>query len=284
MDICSEPCRLPRPRAIDALKTLPRSKLGTHTVELPPIPELAGLSVMALDLGRRTGWAALTPTVEDSGVHELYDLSTGSRPYDDGSRFVALEAFMSELEQRYGGFHVVVFEDVHPGTHKSNRQRQLYLGFRGIAMAWARLRGKAVVPIPVGTIKKCVTGHGNADKDVMIAAVRALGYPTYDDGECDAIGILLTLLCLPELLKQQAVDEALEEQKPKRRRGKKQKDVVLSLTPIDRSITNAPPVMQYTNGDARPMAKTTTRKTPKKQTARTVKKTPAKRGRPRKVA
>ena len=45
--------------------------------------------------------------------------------------------------------------------------------------------------VPVGEIKKHLTGKGNADKVAMIAAVQALGYAVTDDNEADAIALAL---------------------------------------------------------------------------------------------
>ncbi len=47
---------------------------------------------------------------------------------------------------------------------------------------------------PVGTIKRFVTGRGNADKAAVIEAVRVRGYSPVDDNEADAIAILLWAL------------------------------------------------------------------------------------------
>lgn len=189
---------LPNQRAIEIIKARPRDKKsGSHSVELPPLPDLADKRILALDLGRRTGWAVLTPETEDSGVHELYDDVRGTRPYRDGARFVALNEFLTKLETEHGPFDVVPFESV---SDCKGRQVQLYNGYRATLMAWAEIRGKIVVPLPVGTIKKLVTGKGNADKEQMINALRELGYPVFDDNESDAIGILLTMLVLPEII------------------------------------------------------------------------------------
>ena len=51
--------------------------------------------------------------------------------------------------------------------------------------------GVAYQGVPVGTIKRHVTGKGNADKAAVIAAVRARGFNPADDNEADAIAILL---------------------------------------------------------------------------------------------
>ena len=45
--------------------------------------------------------------------------------------------------------------------------------------------------VPVGTIKRHVTGKGNADKAAVIAAIRARGFNPADDNEADALAILL---------------------------------------------------------------------------------------------
>ena len=45
--------------------------------------------------------------------------------------------------------------------------------------------------VPVGTIKRHITGKGNADKAAVIAAVRARGFNPIDDNEADALAILL---------------------------------------------------------------------------------------------
>ena len=52
-------------------------------------------------------------------------------------------------------------------------------------------RGIAYQGVPVGTIKRFIAGKGNADKQAVIAAVRARGFSPADDNEADAIAILL---------------------------------------------------------------------------------------------
>ena len=44
--------------------------------------------------------------------------------------------------------------------------------------------------VPVGTIKRHVTGKGNADKQAVIDAVRRLGFAPADDNEADALALL----------------------------------------------------------------------------------------------
>ena len=54
--------------------------------------------------------------------------------------------------------------------------------------------GIAYQGVPVGTIKRHVTGKGNANKAAVIAAIRKRGFDPADDNEADAIAILLWAL------------------------------------------------------------------------------------------
>lgn len=50
--------------------------------------------------------------------------------------------------------------------------------------------------VPVGTIKRHATGKGNAGKDQVIAAMRALGHRPGDDNEADALALLTLAVSL----------------------------------------------------------------------------------------
>jgi Holliday junction resolvasome RuvABC endonuclease subunit len=57
--------------------------------------------------------------------------------------------------------------------------------------SWAELRGVPYEGIPVGTIKRHVTGLGNAPKASVVAAVRDRGFAPENDDEADALALLL---------------------------------------------------------------------------------------------
>ena len=69
-----------------------------------------------------------------------------------------------------------------------------YGGFMAHLTAWCEQHGVPYAGVPVGTIKRFVTGKGNADKAAVIAAVRALGYFPVDDNEADALALLACVL------------------------------------------------------------------------------------------
>lgn len=172
--------------------------------------------MLALDLGRRCGWAVLVPDGDgpekhkSSGVFELY--RDGGSPIDDGKRFLALSRFLNALDQVCGGFDVVAFEQVNGGT--KGRQTTLWNGYRAVVMQWCEVMGKQIVPLPISTIKKHFCGRAGAAKEEVEAAAVTLGYLPYDDNEADAIATLYTLISLSdnraELERQIAIAKRLE--------------------------------------------------------------------------
>ena len=58
------------------------------------------------------------------------------------------------------------------------------------AFEWLEDKNIPYSGVPVGTIKKHVTGKGNANKQAIINAVRGLGFDPRDDNEADALALL----------------------------------------------------------------------------------------------
>ena len=104
-------------------------------------------------------------------------------------RYLRFTNWLTEIDRLSGPIAAIWFEEVrrHAGTDASH----IYGGLMATLTAWAELRGVPYEGVPVGTIKRHATGKGNADKDAMIAAVRARGFSPADDNEADAIAILL---------------------------------------------------------------------------------------------
>jgi hypothetical protein len=64
-------------------------------------------------------------------------------------------------------------------------------GLLATLTAWCEQHGIPYQGVPVGTIKRHITGKGNADKQAVITAVRERGFNPADNNEADAIAILL---------------------------------------------------------------------------------------------
>ena len=143
-------------------------------------------TIIALDLGTTTGWAI-------RGYDGLITSGTASfRPsrYNGGGmRYLRFTNWLTEIDRLSGPVETIWFEEVrrHTGTDAAH----VYGGLMAVLTAWAELRGVPYQGVPVGTIKKFLTGQGNANKQAMIDAARAEGFSPADDNEADAIAILL---------------------------------------------------------------------------------------------
>src|SRR5574343_522361 len=104
------------------------------------------MTLLALDLGTRTGWALDGDVV----AHGFSDFRPG-RFDGGGMRYLRFVRFLNELHAQRAISEVVYEEG---GRH--------------------------------------IAGKGNADKNAVMTAVRALGYPVRDINEADALALLLT--------------------------------------------------------------------------------------------
>ena len=141
--------------------------------------------ILALDLGTTTGWAI-------RGYDGLITTGTASfRPgrYDGGGmRYLRFTNWLTELDRLSGPISAIWFEEVR--SHAGTDAAHVYGGLMASLTSWGELRGIPYEGVPVGTIKRHATGHGNANKQAIIAAARARGYSPADDNEADAIAIL----------------------------------------------------------------------------------------------
>ena len=147
--------------------------------------EPSGRAIVALDLGQRTGWAVRAPDgVITSGTAEFRPgrFESGGMPY------LRFRAWLWDLDGTAGGVGAVYFEEV--VAHRGVAASHAYGGFLTHLTAWADTRQIPYAGVPVGTIKRHITGRGNADKAAVIAAVRRLGFDPEDDNEADALALL----------------------------------------------------------------------------------------------
>ena len=143
------------------------------------------MTTLALDLGQRTGWAVCTADgAITSGTAEFRN----DRWQGGGMRFLRFKRWLGDLHEPVGGFDAVFLEAVR--RHAGVDAAHAYGGWLAILTAWCEHHGIAYEAVPVGTIKRHVTGRGNADKDAVMAAVQALGFDPIDDNEADALALL----------------------------------------------------------------------------------------------
>jgi len=141
------------------------------------------VTVLALDLGTKTGWALRS----DSGhiTSGVTNFST-KRIEGGGMRFLKFKRWLIEMKQ--ADVHEIYFEEVR--NHAGVNVAHAFVGFMAILASWCEHHEIPYQSIPVGTIKKHATGKGNASKQMMIKAAIDRGFNPIDDNEADAIVIL----------------------------------------------------------------------------------------------
>ena len=142
--------------------------------------------ILALDFGTITGFAIAGA---DGGITSGTAEFRLDRWQSGGMRFLRFKRWLTEIKNQAGGLDLVVYEQVrrHAGVDAAHS----FGGWLAILTAWCEHHDIAYQGVPVGTIKRFIAGKGNADKDAVIAAIRARGFNPADDNEADAIAILL---------------------------------------------------------------------------------------------
>jgi hypothetical protein len=143
-------------------------------------------AILALDLGLTTGWALqLTGGKIESGT-----VSFRPSRYDGGGvRYLRFRGWLDGIAADTAGIAVVHYEEIR--RHLSTDSAHVHGGLLATLTAWCEQYSIPYQGVPVGTIKRFITGKGNADKQAVIEAVRTCGFKPADDNEADAIAILL---------------------------------------------------------------------------------------------
>lgn len=146
-------------------------------------------TILALDLGTTTGWALRGP----DGLITTGTASFKPGRFDGGGmRYLRFTNWLTELDRLSGPVEELYFEEVR--RHVATDAAHVFGGLLAVLTSWAELRGVPYQGVPVGTIKKFLTGQGNAPKQAMLDAARKRGFSPTDDNEADAIAILLWAL------------------------------------------------------------------------------------------
>ena len=142
-------------------------------------------TILALDLGTQLGWALSARDGLISGGSESFK---PQRFEGGGFRYLRFKRWLTEIKQCAEGIDLVCYEEVR--RHAGVDAAHAYGGFMATLTAWCEHHQIPYQGVPVGTIKRHATGKGNAGKDEVITAMRALGHAVTDDNEADALAIL----------------------------------------------------------------------------------------------
>lgn len=141
------------------------------------------MSILALDLGTRTGWAMRSSGQIFSGYVDF----KGGRHEGGGMRFLRFRRWLDE--QWMMKPTAVYYEEVrqHLGTDAAH----IYGGLLATLTAWCEEHHIPYCGVGVGTIKRFISGKGNANKEEVLAAVHAKGFEdVIDDNQGDALALL----------------------------------------------------------------------------------------------
>jgi len=133
--------------------------------------EAATVKILALDCATSTGWAigdhatsTKTTLLVEFGT-QTFDLRRGESP---GMRFLRFNKWLDELWQQAGPFELLRYERAH---HRGGAATELCVGFVTRAIEAAAKHGAEYEGVPTTTLKKAVTGRGNADKEEVRSAM-----------------------------------------------------------------------------------------------------------------
>lgn len=142
------------------------------------------MTILSLDLGTQTGWALKQNDTITSGTAFMYIEDCEDRDV----RYWAFQQWLHRLIQNTPDIQCVYYEIVR--RHLGTKAAHVYGGFRGIMLAWAYDHHIPCLYFPPATIKKYITGKGNASKQEVIQAVEKRGFAPTDDNEADALALL----------------------------------------------------------------------------------------------
>ncbi len=149
--------------------------------------------IIALDLGSTTGWA--TCDLRGNITSGTASFKTG-RFEGGGMPYLRFKRWLTDFKQTLGVIDAVYFEEVR--AHKGVDAAHKYGRFVAHLTSWCEHHGIPYQGIPVGIIKKHITGKGNASKEEVVAAVKKKGFAPIDDNEADSLALLDFVLKLPK--------------------------------------------------------------------------------------
>ncbi len=137
---------------------------------------------IALDLGTKLGY------VVDNTIDIIKSGTIHFRKRE--SKYNDYESFLCDLINNVckGSCACIYYEKVR--AHRGVDAAHMYGGFEAILQKLASSFNIPFVGIPVKTIKKAITGNGNANKiGVMLSVKEHMGIDPVDDNHADALAI-----------------------------------------------------------------------------------------------
>lgn len=149
------------------------------------------MSILALDLGTKTGYALL----HDDKL--MFGTRVFKRNYPNGgNHWVDFYSFIHSLVERYD-IKSIYYEGVN--AHKGVIAAHCYGGFKAVLQMFCHHSAIQIDSFGVTQIKKFWAGKGNANKEMMVNEAINHGFDVDDDNQADAVALLHTALNLQEI-------------------------------------------------------------------------------------
>lgn len=145
-------------------------------------------SILALDLGEQTGWALID---RKGTVHSGSQSFRGSRYDGAGMRYLRFSRWLNLVAAPDGPSFVDLIAVEEVRRHLGVDAAHAYGGYLSQVQVICESCKTPITGVPVGTIKKFITGAGNAGKAAVMDAVIDRGYRPTDHNEADALALLL---------------------------------------------------------------------------------------------
>jgi hypothetical protein len=154
--------------------------------ELKFIQPIKPKSILTLDLGTQMGWAIKSQSQILSGTQSFKD----TRFSGGGIRYYNFQKWLINIYST-GSISEVWYEEiVRHGINNQTAVAHTYGGFLATLQIFCEDNKIPYQGVSVGTIKKHITGKGNANKQMVIDAIKLKGFDPKDDNEADALAIL----------------------------------------------------------------------------------------------
>lgn len=144
--------------------------------------------ILTLDLGTTTGWAFYSPSTKI--ISDIKLLKT-NRFSNLGMKVLEFNKFLTDLFTNQS-IQEVYFEEVI--GHRNSIDGQYYGAYLGCLTAFCEHNNIPYQGVAVGTIKKHITGKGNANKEAMLKAVITKGHKPQTHDEADALALMYYIL------------------------------------------------------------------------------------------
>ena len=143
------------------------------------------MKILGIDPGLKCGWSIIdaeTNLVTDSGVEDF----SKKRGESNGLVFLRFRKWLERMVDFAGPrLQLIVYEQAH---HRGGYATELGVGLMTRIQEVAAVHKIHYASVHTATLKKWATGHGHADKELMMKeSVRYLGREPVSDDEADSV-------------------------------------------------------------------------------------------------